>query len=274
MGYIPLLAKIGKGVPGSRLVGKHFVSLEFKKAVNFLYHDTVQPEHILGGVLFFSVTIFGLTTLLLNFLVNSISAMILGVTIASMSGLLLTNSISSEYNRILTQIAKHTPYVLEELATIFLATGSVFESIQYVSRGEYDQISTAFLKMISSLNQGVAPEQLLMNFAYSQPSITLRRGLLAFVQLVEASNDSLDTVILDAHENLQRHYEGLTMQWESRMMVYSGLLVFLPVIILLGVAIRGLAEHPLILILPVFQFGLSKIMQKMLFSNELILLGE
>jgi pilus assembly protein TadC len=191
-----------------------------------------------------------------------------------MSSLILLNSISSKYRHSVTQIEKHAPYVLEELATVFIATGSVFEAIEYVSRGGYKQVSSAFSNMITLLNQGVPPEQLLMNFAAHQPSITLRRGLMAFIHLVEASNTNLDSVILDAHEGLQRHYERLTLQWESRMMVYSGVLVFLPIIILLGAAIRGLADNPLILILPVFQFGISKMMKKILLAQERILLGE
>jgi hypothetical protein len=128
--------------------------------------------------------------------------------------------------------------------------------------------------MIMPLNQGETPERLLMNFATNQPSFTLRRGLLAFIQYIESSTSNLDAVILDAHENIQRRYEKLTIQWESRMMVYAGLLVFLPIIIILGVAIRGLAYNPLILLLPVFQFGFSKLLLSTLLPNESILLGE
>ena len=274
MEYIPLLAKIGKSIPGACFVGKHLVSNEFEKAVDFLYEKTVRPTPILGGVLVLAGVLFTLTVTTLSFILNFASTLILSITIASMFSLILINSISTKYHHTMNQIEKHAPYVLEELATIFLATGSVFESIHYVSRGEYDQISVTFSKMINPLNQGVAPEHLLMDFANRQPSITLRRGLMAFIQLVEATNSSLDAVIGDAHENLQRHYERLTMQWESRMMVYSGLLVFLPIIILLGAAIRGFANNPFILLLPVFQFGVSKFMQKILFPNELILLGE
>ena len=274
MEYIPLLAKIGKSVPGACFVGEHLVSNEFEKAVDFLYEKSVRPTPILGGVLVLSGLLFGITVTVLSLFLNFASTLILSITITSMFSLILINSISMKYRQTITQIEKHAPYVLEELATIFLATGSVFESIHYVSRGDYGQISIAFSKMISPLNRGVAPEQLLMDFAKQQPSITLRRGLMAFIQLVEATNNSLDAVISDAHENLQRHYERLTMQWESRMMVYSGLLVFLPIIILLGAAIRGFASNPLILLLPVFQFGASRVMQKILFPNELILLGE
>jgi hypothetical protein len=260
-------------VPGACFLGKHLVSNEFEKAVDFLYQKSVRPTPILGGVLVLSGAVFAIIAIVLSFFLNVASTLILSITITSMSSLILINSISTRYHRIINRIEKHAPYVLEELATIFLATGSVFESIYYVSRGGYNEISAAFSKMISQLNRGVAPEQLLMDFANQQPSITLRRGLMAFIQLVEASNHSLDAVIGDAHENLQMQYEKMTMQWESRMMVYSGLLVFLPIIILLGVAIRGLASNPLILLLPVFQFGASKMMQKVLFPNELILLG-
>ncbi|MFW9830156.1 MAG: type II secretion system F family protein, partial [Candidatus Thorarchaeota archaeon] len=161
-----------------------------------------------------------------------------------------------------------------ELSTIYLTTNSMFEAIEYVSKGDYGIISSEFSKMIPLLNCGVSPEHLLTHFATTQPSIILRRGLLTFIQSSETSRSSLDAVITDSHDNLQRKYERLTMQWESRMMVYTGLLVFLPIIIILGLSIRGLADNPLILLLPILQFGLSKFLLSTFLPNEMILLGE
>jgi pilus assembly protein TadC len=191
-----------------------------------------------------------------------------------MVGLILLNSIISKYQKQLVQLERATPHVLEELATIFLTTGSVFESIEYVSKGDYGTISDAFAEMIIPLNCGTPPEQLLRQFATKQPSMTLRRGLLTFIQFIESSSTNLESVINDAHEDLQRRYQGRTMQWESRMMVFAGVLVFLPIIFILGASIRGLANHPLVLLLPVAQFILSKLMISALLPKELILLGE
>ena len=46
------------------------------------------------------------------------------------------------------------------------------------------------------------------------------------------------------------------------------------IIIILGLAIRGLANNPLILLLPVFHFGFSKLLHSSLLPKENILLGE
>ncbi len=272
--YIKLLAKIGMSVPGASNFGKPLASTEFRKAVNFLYQNTLNPLHISGGVLIVSIGICILSMFTLILLVSALSAVFLSITIALISSLIIFNNIVSRYSKELALIEKATPYVLEELATLFLTTGSVFEAIQYVAKGEYGIISTEFAKMINSLNSGVRPEQLLKNFAIQQPSITLRRGLFTFIQFIESTTNSLDAVITESHENLQRRYERLTFQWESRMMVYSGLLVFLPIIIVLGIAIRGFADNPLILLLPIFHYALSKILLSILLPNDLILLGE
>jgi pilus assembly protein TadC len=191
-----------------------------------------------------------------------------------MSCLLILNGVISRYHRQLVQIEKATPHVLEELATIFLTTGSVFEAIEYISKGDYGAVSSAFSEMISPLNCGMPPEQLLGRYAKRQPSLVLRRGLLSFIQFVESSSTNLEAVILDAHQDLQRRYERRTLQWESRMMVIAGVLVFLPIIFILGVAIRGLANHPFILLLPVLQLVIAKIMVSALLPEEMILLGE
>ncbi|MHA2405618.1 MAG: type II secretion system F family protein [Candidatus Hermodarchaeia archaeon] len=216
----------------------------------------------------------GTTILLLGNLLPILSAMVLGITFGLLTGLIFLNSILSKYQKQLVQIERATPHVLEELVTLFLTTGSVFESIEYVSKGDYGSISEAFATMIVPLNFGTPPEQLLRRFATSQPSMTLRRGLLTFIQFIESSSTNLESVITDAHEDLQRRYQMRTMQWESRMMVIAGVLVFLPIIFILGASIRGLANHPLVLLLPVSQFILSKLMISALLPKELILLGE
>jgi hypothetical protein len=124
------------------------------------------------------------------------------------------------------------------------------------------------------VNYGHPPEQLLKKYAVNQPSSILKRGLLAFVNSVGSDSTALDNVIKDSHENLQRRFEQMTLQWESRMMVYSGVLVFLPLITVLGLAVRGLADNPIILILPLIQLGLSSLLRRVMLPFNQILIGE
>lgn len=179
-----------------------------------------------------------------------------------------------QYNCKIAQIERIIPYVLEELATIYLSTQSIFEAMLYVSQGEYGIISSEISNMIDQLNAGISPETLLSDFSEIHPSITLRRGLTQFVYYITSKNEELDTVIKDAHENLQRQYESLTFQWESRMMVYAGVLVFLPLVLVLGLSIRGLVGNPAILLLPIIHYCLSSLLQKMLLPRNFILIGE
>ena len=242
--------------------------------MKYFYNDTVKPFQILGGLTIVTSICICLTILLLSIFLAFLSAVVLGITVGLIFGLILLNSILSKYNKQIVRIEIATPHVLEELVTLFQTTGSVFESIEYVSKGDYGPISMAFAEMIIPLNRGTTPEQLLRQFAASQPSMTLRRGLLTFIQFIESSATNLESVINDAHEDLQRRYQRLTMQWESRMMVIAGVLVFLPIIFILGASLRGLSSHPLVLLLPISQFIFSKLMISALLPKELILLGE
>jgi hypothetical protein len=272
--YINILANLGKMVPGKHRFLNRITPSEFREAIDFLYKDTIRPAQVVSGLLICSLVIASFSCGLLSIFFSLPSAIILAITVALVSCLIILNSPISKYQRKLVRIERATPHVLEELATIYLTTGSVFESIEYVSKGDYDIISSAFSEMISPLNCGVSPERLLRRYAINQPSINLRRGLLTFIQFVESSTTNLEAVILDAHEDLQRKYERRTLQWESRMMVIAGVLVFLPIIFILGVAIRGLANHPLVLLLPIIQLVIAKIMVSSLLPEEMILLGE
>lgn len=221
----------------------------------------------------------GLLALLLGIvflarLFSILSAAILSFSLAVFVVLFVLNSAVQRYNDRIAEVERETPYALEELATIYLSTGSVFDAILYVSQGHYGAVSSALGQMIPLLNAGLPPESLLTEMACKQPSSTLRRGVLSFVNLVQTNSANIDAVITDSHENLQRRFEHLTLQWESRMMVYAGLLVFLPIIIVLGLAVRGLCGNPLVLSIPALLFALSGLLRKALLPDYSILIGE
>jgi len=223
---------------------------------------------IAAGLMAFSLAFF-----LLAHLFNLFSAAILSSSLAVFVALVILNSVTARYDSEIARTERETPYALEELATIYISTGSVFDAILYVSQGNYGTISSALAQMIPLLNSGIPPEHLLTEMAHKQPSPTLRRGILSFVDFVQTNSTNLDAVITDSHENLQRRFEHLTLQWESRLMVYAGLLVFLPLIIVLGLAVRGLCNNPLVLLLPALLFILSGLLKKGLLPRDSILIG-
>lgn len=269
-----LVARIGKSLPGARRLGGLLASPELKEAVGYLFQGSFSAEEIVAGAILGGLLALSLSIVCLAHLFNILSAGILSFSLAVFVVLFVLNSVILRYDSAIACIERVTPYALEELATIYLSTGSVFDAILYVSQGDYGPLSSALAQMIPLLNAGVPPENLLTEMARKQPSTTLRRGILSFVNFVQTSNTNLDAVITDSHENLQRRFEHLTLQWESRMMVYAGLLVFLPLIVVLGLAVRGLCSNPLVLFLPAFLFGLSGLLRRALLPHDSILIGE
>lgn len=269
-----IIGGIGKNIPGIQRFGRPLVTRELIDAVRYLYQDSFSAYHIAGGAVIGSIFVMILSTIAFSIILNPISAAILGLSGSMMILLIVPSGILSRYTKEIVQIERATPYVLEELATVYLITKSVFDAITYASRGPYAVVSSKLSQMVNQLNYGHPPEQLLKKYAVSQPSPTLKRGLLAFVNFVESNSSGLDHVINDSHENLQQRFEQLTLQWESRMMVYSGVLVFLPLIIVLGLAVRGLANNPIILILPLIQFVLSSLLRRVMLPFNQILIGE
>jgi len=274
MNLLKFVGKMGKLVPYAEKIGRYFISQNLKDAVNYLFGNSFSAEHLAGGSLIIGGIVLLLCFIIFNHLLNMLSTSILSFSLAIFIVLLILNSVIMQYNGRIAQIERMTPYVLEELATIYLSTRSIFEAILYVSQGEYGIISSEISDMIDCLNAGISPESLLSDFSEIHPSNTLRRGLTQLLYYISSQNDGLDTVIKDAHENLQRQYESLTFQWESRMMVYAGVLVFLPLILVLGLSIRGLAGNPVILLLPILHYSLSSLLQKILLPRNMILIGE
>ncbi len=272
--FLKFVGKISKCLPYRLHKTSRFLSPNFIKAVNFLFHSELNGGQIFaGGVIIGSVLAFIAFAFLILFL-NPVSSVIISISLGFFSFLLIMNSITQKFNNAIAQIEQQTPYILEELATIYQNTDSIFEAIYYVSQGDYGSLTKSFSKMIPLMNMGISPESLLMDFAVNQPSVTLKRGLFAFVNYVKTNSSEFNFIINEAHEEIQRSFERLTFQWESRMMVYTSLLVFLPIIIVLGLSIRGFANHPMLLLLPIIQYGLSTVTGKVLLPQNSILVGE
>jgi hypothetical protein len=60
---------------------------------------------------------------------NLLSAAILGLSVAVFVVLFLLNSVVARYENEIARIERETPYALEELATIYLSTESLFDAI-------------------------------------------------------------------------------------------------------------------------------------------------
>jgi len=269
-----LLPRLGKAVPGASIIGRPLASSELEKVAKYLFRGTFSASQIGGGIVVVGIAIFVSAVIILTQWFNIISTIALSSSLSLIIILVLTNVYTNKYRMYVARIEQVTPYVLEELTTIYLSTKSIFDAVYYVSRGPYDPISSTLHKFVRQINEGLPPERLLTKLAINQPSITLKRGLLAFINFIETRGKGIETVIQNAHENVQRNFERLTMQWESRMMIYTGILVFLPIIIALGITMRGLGTNPFILILPLAQYLLSGILQKLLLPEDIILLGE
>lgn len=269
-----LVGRIGKVLPGAHRLGSTLASPDLKEAVGYLFDGSFSAEELVAGTILEALMTLLLSAVCLNRLFNILSAGILSFSLAIFVVVAVLNSVNLRYNNEVARIERDTPYALEELATIYLSTGSVFDAILYVSQGHYGTVSLALSQMIPLLNAGVPPEQLLTEMALKQPSMTLRRGILSFVNFAQTNSTNLDAVIADSHKNLQLRFEHLTLQWESRMMIYAGLLVFLPLIVALGLAIRGLCSTPLVLLLPASLFGLSGLLRKVLLPKDSMLIGE
>jgi pilus assembly protein TadC len=269
-----LVGEIGKALPGLKNLGRLLTSPDLKEAVDYLFQGCFSAKEFVAGAVSAGLLALSLGIVCLTHVFSLLSAAILSSSLAVFVVLFLLNSVVGRYESEIARIERETPYALEELATIYLSTESLFDAILYVSEGDYGAVSSSLAQMVPLLNAGFTPEHLLTEMASKQPSETLRRGILSIVSFVQTNGTNLDAVIVDSHENLQRRFERLTLQWESRMMVYAGLLVFLPLIIILGLAIRGLCSNPVVLLLPALLFVLSGALRKSLLPHDSILLGE
>ncbi|TFG11956.1 hypothetical protein EU537_10795 [Candidatus Thorarchaeota archaeon] len=163
-------------------------------------------------------------------------------------------------------LSEQSDLMFEQFALVYQAGGTIFDAIEMIAKSEHPYLSKAFQRILGEIQKGVSPERALMNFANNQPSQDMRRYIITILSATERDVDLLDMVSGESYE-ADMTLRQKNLELESRLLVTTALLTYLPIVAVLALSLNGAAENPLVILLfPAFSV-LALLLRKR-FSNR------
>ncbi len=174
------------------------------------------------------------------------------------------DSVPRKFEKEKAIISYQVPLIVQEIVLASAGSGSIFDLVVLVARGNHGTVSKAFSKIVKYIDNGEEPERLVRKYANSQPCESLRRYLLDALS-VDLDWSELKKVLKERKGEAEFEYQRYTMQVESRVLIIVGLGTFWPIIFSVAVFVNSLSNNLLSMITMALLFVvLLLILQKQL----------
>jgi hypothetical protein len=160
----------------------------------------------------------------------------------------LYDSIPRNFEKEKVMISCQVPLILQEIVLASAGSGSIFDLIILIAKGNHSIVSKAFARIASHVSNGEEPEKLVRRYADFQPCESLRQYLVdAIAANLEWSE--LRNVLKERKGEAESEYQRYTMQVESRILLIVGLGTFLPIIFSVAVLVNVASNNSFSLII-------------------------
>lgn len=158
------------------------------------------------------------------------------------------DSIPRKFEKEKVVISYQVPLILQEIVLASAGSGSIFDLVILVAKGNHGIVSKAFARIAKHISNGEQPEKLVRRYANSQPCESLRRYL---VDAIAANLDwiELKKVLRERKGEAEYEYQRYTMQVESRVLLIVGLGTFWPIIFSVAVLVNSMSNNLLSMII-------------------------
>ncbi len=232
-----------------RKIGKRMVSRELILSIDHFFKEgQVTAEEVAGGALGLGLFL-SILTLTVGIFFNILLAAMLSLAMFIFACNYVLTYFPKKYTENRWTVARYADFILEELLFILSSTGSIFDFILFIANADYPLISQEFKKMANWVNSGEKPEKLLVNFAHNQPTETLKIHIPTILKSTEISDNFAEKTVRIAQREIRNEYQRHTLELEARLLIVMGIGFFIPIVISLGLLIRGLGANPFFLII-------------------------
>lgn len=238
---------------------------------HFFKEGQITAEEVAGGAVGFGFII-AIITLLVGSIINILVASMLSIAMFVFGVNYVITYFPKKYNKTRWTIARYADFILEELLFTLSTTGSIFDFILLIANANYPIISQEFKILANKVNSGEKPEKLLINFAHSQPTETLKIYIPAILKASELSDNLVDRTVKIAQREVRNEYQKHTLLLESRLLIVMGIGFFIPIVISLGLLLRNMGSNLIFLVLIPIQIIILVILEKFVAQSKTTLL--
>jgi hypothetical protein len=208
--------------------------------------------------------IVGLTIGFSMLLLNPSLGITLGVAsfIVTLSTLLQIHP--KRYDEERLELERYGATFLETFSTTLDSTESIPKAIIAVANQKIPNISKRFHRVAKRVENGEAPEALILQLADSLPSQTLNRTIRRIIDKASSDKTSTQEEIEITEREIRRYFKNATAQMEGRITVIFAIDFFFPTVVVISASMLGLVDSPLILLLIPFHLCLIDLTQNKL----------
>jgi len=188
--------------------------------------------------------------------------------------LLQIRKIRQKYFQQILEVEQFSDLICREISLILSITNSLPIVIEFLAKGSYPVISRKMQDILKKMNLGVSPNKLLTNFAYDQPSETIREFILDIV--IPLANGKLTIKNMESFETqwrLHKNFDSYMSQIEGKMSIFLAITTIIPITVSMMLVMLGYLSISLILFLPLIFFVLDLIALEIFNSGKVELLG-
>jgi len=217
---------------------------------------------------FLSILIAGITfffDIFLGFLV------LIVIFLASI--LFFIRKIRKHYLELITEVEQYADLICREMFLVISTTKSISLAIEYLSQGIYPIISPMLLQMLKKINLGDSSDDLLKNFAFKQPSETLKQFILEIIIPISKGNLEIKTMEYETQWRIRKNFDSYLSQLEGKTSIFLAITTIIPITISMLLVMLGHVSISLLIFLPLIFFVFDLIAVEIFNAGKIKLLG-
>jgi Flp pilus assembly protein TadB len=262
------LCSISSKIPLIKQLGARKEDRELRKAVSFLAPLMTLTVQGIAAASYLSTLIVLISLVLLLTYVGISLIIVLPVSLLSalVVYFIVLSYPVSVMNGYKLSLSEEADLVFEQFILVFQSGGTIFDAIEMVAKSDHPYLSTAFQDILQKVDQGIAPEESLSQFAKDQPSDDLRRYITGILSSLEQKTEMLDLLSGESYE-ADMTLRQKNLELESRLLIVAALATYIPIMFTLALSLAGYATNLLVLLIAPF-FILLNALMKSRFSNQ------
>ncbi len=187
------------------------------------------------GVFFYDI-IFGILVIIIIFLTSL---------------LMVLRKIKKNFMLKKIAVEQFSDFICREMLLVMLTSKSLSMVIEYLALGTYPIISSMLKEIVKKINIGYSPHLLIEEFAYEQPSETIREFILNVIIPLNNGRIDFDRKIgFETQWRIRQSFEAYLSQLEGKTSIFLSITTIIPLTISMLLVFLGYISLNLLLFLP------------------------
>lgn len=188
--------------------------------------------------------------------------------------LMNTRRVKKKYMLKKIEVEQYSDFICREMLLVMLTTKSLSLVIEYLALGSYPIISTMLKDLVKKMNLGYSSLNLIKEFAYQQPSETIREFILnVIIPINEGRIGFKREINYETQWRIRNNFEAYLSQLEGKTSIFLSITTIIPLTVSMLLVFLGYINLNLILFLPLIFIVFDLIAVEIYNTGKIDLMG-